>query len=180
MLASYSRSNVTNDFYEPLPKQAICHFNNHPLQKNGKLPSPYCDNGFAIITQYQDKTIVELNLYNLPKNMEVGFHIHELADLRGRCESLGPHYNPFNNQHGDLNGSNSHLGDLGNIVINENGECNLVIMVKFLPLNGLCSVIGRSMIIHSGKDDLGKGNNEESKKSGNSGCRISCGIIGHL
>ena len=34
------------------------------------------------------------------------------------------------------------------------------------------------MIIHEDKDDLGKGDNEESLKTGNSGKRVLCGVLG--
>lgn len=34
------------------------------------------------------------------------------------------------------------------------------------------------MVVHADEDDLGRGNNEESKITGNSGPRVACGIIG--
>ena len=49
---------------------------------------------------------------------------------------------------------------------------------NLVKLSGKYSVIGRSMIIHEDEDDLGKGGNEESLKTGNAGKRIACGIIG--
>lgn len=35
----------------------------------------------------------------------------------------------------------------------------------------------RSLVIHKNKDDEGKKDNEESKKTGNAGQKIACGII---
>ena len=37
----------------------------------------------------------------------------------------------------------------------------------------------RSFVIHEGIDDLGRGDNEESLKTGNAGGRMGCGIIGY-
>jgi Cu-Zn family superoxide dismutase len=38
--------------------------------------------------------------------------------------------------------------------------------------------LGRSCVIHAKEDDLGKGNDEQSKLTGNSGGRVACGVIG--
>ena len=41
------------------------------------------------------------------------------------------------------------------------------------------NIIGRSVVIHSGEDDLGRGGDEESLKIGNAGSRIGCAVIGY-
>lgn len=38
-------------------------------------------------------------------------------------------------------------------------------------------VIGRSLVVDSGEDDLGRGSHPLSKVTGNSGERLACGII---
>ena len=107
-----------------------------------------------------------------------GFHIHSRGNLSEGCSSLCFHYNPFNKTHGGVNEKNSHVGDLGNIKPNSKGECRKVIYDKLVKLRGKYCVIGRSVVIHSGEDDLGRGTNKESLITGNAGSRIGCGVIG--
>ncbi len=109
-----------------------------------------------------------------------GFHIHQTGDLRKGCESLGPHYNPFNKLHGGPNEKERHIGDLGNLIADKNGDAKLMMRDKFIKLRGKYSIIGRSVVVHEGEDDLGKGFMEDSKTTGHSGKRVACGIIGLL
>ena len=104
-----------------------------------------------------------------------GFHIHESGDLREGCKSCCAHYNPTDAEHGDLQDENSHIGDLGNITTDENGNCEMKLKSnKFI----IDDILGRSIIIHEDEDDLGKGGFEDSKTTGHSGARIACSVIG--
>ena len=47
-----------------------------------------------------------------------------------------------------------------------------------VKLIGPHSVIGRSIVLKSGEDDLGKGGHETSLIHGNSGSRVAIGVIG--
>lgn len=104
-----------------------------------------------------------------------GFHIHEFGDLTDGCDSAGAHYNPDDVNHGDVD--NGHVGDLGNVVAGTNGVADFTIVAKRVDLTGDRSVIGRAIVIHSNEDDLGKGGDEESLKTGNAGDRVACGVI---
>ncbi|KAF9942576.1 Superoxide dismutase [Cu-Zn], partial [Modicella reniformis] len=104
----------------------------------------------------------------------------EFGDNTNGCVSAGAHYNPYQKAHGTPESENRHVGDLGNIVANDHGVATLDFVDKhnLLKLNGPTSVIGRTIVVHKDEDDLGTGINEDSKKTGNAGDRLACGVIG--
>ena len=88
--------------------------------------------------------------------------IHETGDISQGCDSVGDHYNPRNTRHGSpINDSNNrHVGDLGNVIADETGRA----MFKFKDkLVNVQEIIGRSVVIADGEDDLGQGENPLSK-----------------
>ena len=107
-----------------------------------------------------------------------GFHIHEYGDLTDGCTSACAHFNPDNMTHGGLDTKIRHFGDLGNI----ESKDRLAEGSLFLPDGRLDSskygILGRMIIVHADRDDLGKGGDEESLKTGNAGKRLACGVIG--
>jgi Cu-Zn family superoxide dismutase len=107
-----------------------------------------------------------------------GFHIHEFGDITNGCDSAGPHYNPQVQDHGGLQDNIRHAGDLGNIVANKRGIANINIVDPKLKLNGEYSILGRTIVVHADPDDLGKGDQKDSKTTGHSGKRLACGVIG--
>ena len=104
-----------------------------------------------------------------------GFHVHEFGDLSKGCESAGAHYNPDGVDHGDI--KEGHVGDLGNIVADSNGVANIRIVADRISLTGERSIVGRAIVVHEDEDDLGKGGDAESSKTGNAGDRLACGVI---
>jgi Cu-Zn family superoxide dismutase len=107
-----------------------------------------------------------------------GCHIHEFGDLTKGCITAGPHFNPHKQTHGGPRDVVRHVGDIGNLLANRKGISEYCLADRMVSLFGANSVIGRSVVVHKQQDDLGKGGNEESLKTGNAGARVACGIIG--
>ena len=101
-----------------------------------------------------------------------GFHIHKFGDLSDGCKSAGGHYNPDGVEHG--NKAQGHVGDLGNIIADQSGTARFQIKAERVNLS---DVVGRAIVVHADEDDLGKGGDEESLKTGNAGDRLGCGVI---
>ena len=158
--------------------RAIC-----AVQGDRKYDKDTQIHGFIYLEEMDDgNTWIHGQLTGLT-NGHHGFHIHESADMTQCCKSLRGHYNPFGKQHGGPGNPNRHVGDLGNIYA-VNGEAEVDIIDDLVKLSGEYSVIGRSLIVHKDKDDLGFATDEkeieESLKTGNAGDRIACGVIGLL
>jgi Cu-Zn family superoxide dismutase len=129
----------------------------------------------------KSKTNVKINLKSLPPNKIFACHIHEFGDTTNGCKSLGGHWNPQNKQHGSrrFDGVNRHAGDMLNNLESDNfGEVNYVYDDDLIFLHGNLNVFGRSVVLHDGVDDEGRGNNAESKITGNAGGRMACAVIG--
>ena len=89
-----------------------------------------------------------------------------------------PPVNPHGKTHGAPTDEARHVGDLGNVKTDGQGNAKGTIEDVLVKLIGPESVIGRTVVVHAGTDDLGKGGNEESLKTGNAGPRPACGVIG--
>ncbi|XP_029555264.1 superoxide dismutase [Cu-Zn] [Salmo trutta] len=135
--------------------------------------------GTVFFEQEGDNTPVKLTgeISGLAQG-EHGFHVHAFGDNTNGCMSAGPHFNPHNKTHGGPNDDVRHAGDLGNVTAGADSVAKINIQDEILTLTGPHSIIGRTMVIHEKADDLGKGGDEESLKTGNAGGRQACGVIG--
>ncbi|CAH2005696.1 unnamed protein product [Acanthoscelides obtectus] len=124
-------------------------------------------------------TIIRGNITGLPAGRH-GLHIHRSGDLRNGCEKIGPHFNPYAKTHGGPTDQNRHVGDLGNIVADASGVAKINFIDNVIDLEGSHCILGRAVVVHEKEDDLGKGGNDESLKTGNAGGRLACGVIGIL
>ncbi|CAG8480316.1 6271_t:CDS:2 [Paraglomus occultum] len=119
----------------------------------------------------EDICLIDVTVEGIPPGTH-GIHIHETGDISDGVASTGDHYNPEGVAHGDL--EQGHVGDLGNIIVDENGWGDLLVESRRIKVG---DVIGRSMVITHDEDDLGQGSNEQSKIDGNSGRGALTGVI---
>lgn len=127
-----------------------------------------------------NRVLIDINLKGLKPVSAHGFHVHEAGDLTDRCMSMCSHLNPYNQTHGCPGMKERHVGDLGNVYSDHNGQARYCFVDDMIRLRGTkCNIIGRGLIIHEDPDDCGKGNNAESLKTGNAGKRIACAVIGY-
>lgn len=107
-----------------------------------------------------------------------GLHVHELGDCSAEdASSAGEHLNPARKPHGGPDGSAHHLGDLGNVTVESNGQGKATVrLVVPEDTRGDTPGIltGKAVVLHEKEDDLA------SQPSGNSGKRIACGVIEKL
>jgi Cu-Zn family superoxide dismutase len=129
----------------------------------------------------QRHTAVTINFKNMKPGATHAIHVHQMGDLRDGCASLGPHWNPTNDTHGSMEVPQRprHSGDLiNNFTTNSQGRFSYNYEDPLLRLRGPLSVVGRSVVVHVGEDDLGLGGDAESLRTGNAGHRLMCGVIG--
>ncbi|XP_046563195.1 superoxide dismutase [Cu-Zn], chloroplastic-like [Haliotis rubra] len=107
---------------------------------------------------------------------EHGFHVHQFGDLTDGCQSFGGHFDPDDVTHGSPHSDqrHRHAGDWGNIVCDNEGKVHRNLTDHNSNLVGFHSIIGRGIVIHAHKDDLGLGGVPASLKTGNAGPRLAC------
>ena len=103
----------------------------------------------------------------------IAVHIHEHGDCGDTAKLAHGHWNPTNAQHGKWGSADFHSGDIGNLQLNGKGKGSLTLSTDLWTLGGSPdkNILGKSIIVHGGKDDY------KTQPSGNSGTRIGCGVI---
>lgn len=115
---------------------------------------------------------VSVNVSGLQPGAVHAMHIHE----NGKCdapkfESAGGHFNPTKEPHAHPAAKQSHIGDLGNIVADKNGNAKLDLVMARAKFSDQTSPINKAVIVHAKPDDL------RSQPSGEAGDRIACGVV---
>ena len=101
-----------------------------------------------------------------------GFHIHEFGVWSEDGLAAGGHYNPTHEMHAGIDTPKRHIGDLGNITANANGNATVDLDDPSLSFYGPTSIIGRGLVVHEKADDF------KTQPTGNAGGRVAVGVIG--
>lgn len=175
-LSQTNMSYPISAYCEVGPKGKPCH--------GGEEQYKDCHGLVKFLQKSADLTQITWDLKNCGKEGLHGFHIHEKADFSEGCKSAGPHFNPFNKNHGAPTDEDRHVGDMGNVWVDNNGNSKGVLYDHLIKLEGPHTVVGRSVMVHEDPDDLGRGDHSKpgvngftSKTTGNAGARIACGEI---
>ncbi|KAK3913997.1 Superoxide dismutase [Cu-Zn] [Frankliniella fusca] len=108
-----------------------------------------------------------------------GFHLHQDGKLEDNCKAAGGHFNPLKVPHGAPTDPSQHAGDFGNIVASDQGVSTVDFATSQISLdaNAINGALGRAIVVHALPDDLGRGNTEESTKTGSAGARVACCVV---
>ncbi|RLN89508.1 hypothetical protein BBJ28_00002035 [Nothophytophthora sp. Chile5] len=137
--------------------------------------------GTLVITQAHEdaKTVITGELKGLSAGKHA-LHVNVFGDVSQPAGgALGGVFNPFGKNHGAPEDEERRVGSLGNVEVTaEDGSVKVHIEDKLVKLIGPHSIIGRSIVVHEGEDDLGKGGHELSLQNGNAGAVKAYGVAG--
>ena len=138
--------------------------------------------GTVAFVETADGVFVEYDVRGLDPGAH-GFHVHETgscapadADGDGTAEpagAAGGHFNPEGSPHGAPSDPRDerHAGDLGNVTAGDGRSAVGTLTDGVLAFDGPTGIVGRAMMVHSGRDDL------TSQPGGDAGARVACGVI---
>jgi len=130
-------------------------------------------NGMAIFSDLGGEISLQLEVYKAPAGT-LAAHIHDHGDCSAPDgSSAGGHWNPDASDHGKWGTAPHHLGDLGNLEIDENGHGMLTMTTDAWSMGtgAANDIVGHAIIIHEQADDF------TTQPTGAAGGRIACGVI---
>lgn len=129
--------------------------------------------GLVRFTAEKGDTTIVVALLHAPPG-EHAVHLHTVPDCSASdASSAGDHWNPTKSAHGQLHHAPYHLGDIGNVVVDDTGAgtLSLTTTVWSVGTGEAHDVVGHSVVVHANADDF------TSQPAGNSGPRIACGVV---
>ena len=129
--------------------------------------------GSAIFIRSGENIELQVSVEQAPAGSHA-VHIHENGDCSAAdASSAGGHWNPTTEDHGKWGESPHHLGDLGNLEVDENGEGSLSLTTDrwSMGTGEANDILEKAVIVHAAADDF------ETQPTGNAGGRIGCGVI---
>ncbi len=129
--------------------------------------------GKAVFTQIGDNIKLVVSLANASAG-EHAVHIHATGDCSAPDgKSAGGHWNPTGVAHGKWGEGEFHLGDIGNMTVDDQGMGKIELTTNLWEMNtgSDIDIVGKAIIVHAGADDF------VSQPSGKAGARIGCGVI---
>ena len=138
----------------------------HPTEGNSA-------HGVVTFTREGDDVRVQATVNGLDPESNHGFHIHEFGDCSADDgTSAGGHFNPHDMPHSGPDTNMRHVGDLGNLEADSDGQAAIDFVDSVIDFDGVATILGRGIVVHAGEDDL------ETQPTGDAGPRIGCGVIG--
>nr|WP_232367494.1 superoxide dismutase family protein [Altererythrobacter lutimaris] len=130
--------------------------------------------GNVTLSEENGQLLLKFEGQDLPSGTS-GFHLHTTG-LCGAPDftSAGGHLNPADKEHGADNPAGKHLGDLPNLIINDDGTASASLTVSERSKEALAAIFdedGTAVMVHADADDYA------TDPTGNAGSRIACGVI---
>lgn len=130
--------------------------------------------GTVNFTQNGNEVTMNVNIAGITPG-EHAIHIHENGDCSAAdASSAGGHWNPTEHAHGKFGSDAYHMGDIGNLTADADGNATLEFSTDKWCLgcdDETKNLIGKSLIIHEGVDDF------TTQPTGDAGGRIGCVVI---
>lgn len=130
--------------------------------------------GTVTFTEIDGEVLMKAKIKGL-KPGDHAIHIHAVGDCSSADgSSASGHWNPTNTDHGKWGTAPFHIGDIGNIEADADGNGTFTRETDLWCIDcddATYDIVGKAIIIHAGPDDF------SSQPAGAAGDRIGCGEI---